>query len=60
MWRSTALSRETFFRNLILGRDLTARALAHMALLSETQGGGKSTRGVEPKIDHYSCETEEE
>ena len=32
---------------IVLGRDLTARALAHMALLSETQGGSKGTRGMQ-------------
>ena len=32
---------------IVLGRDLTAGALAHVALLSETQGGGKITRGMQ-------------
>ena len=32
---------------IFLGGDLTAGALAHVALLSETQGGGKSTRGMQ-------------
>ena len=32
---------------IVLGRDLTAGALPCVVLLSETQGGGKSTRGMQ-------------
>ena len=32
---------------IVLGKDLTAGALPHVALLSETQGGGKRTRGMQ-------------